>query len=269
MERHEADGVSYVTEGPADGPVILFVHGGLHGSWCWADVQGWFADRGWRTAALDWFQHGDSDRLPEAEFVRRSLTDVSTEITTVLDALDADRPVLVGHSMGGLAVLHHAARSASRPPAALALLTPVVPQQFGAAPVELPVDLSAPWGPPPPEVARQLFYSAVDDRTAQAHYERLVPESPQAVWDATRWTVPVDVSAIGAPAYVVAAEHDRLVPPEYVRALATGMDGEFRFLPGQGHGVTLDPVWRDVAAGVETWLRATLPSLVPASSPVA
>src|SRR3954468_19037194 len=152
--QRTAAGVAFTVAGPVDSerPPLIFVHGGCHGSWCWADMQAWFAARGWRSAALDWFHHGDSERLAHEHFVARSIADVASEIETVIDAVGAPRPVLVGHSMGGLASLNYAAASGRL--SALALFTPVVPQQFGEVAIDLPVDLDAQWGPPPPEVAR-------------------------------------------------------------------------------------------------------------------
>jgi pimeloyl-ACP methyl ester carboxylesterase len=62
----------------------------------------------------------------------------------------------------------------------------------------------------------------------------------------------VDLSALDMPIYTVGAELDALVPPAYVEAFARATGAEYRFLPGQGHGMTLDHVWQDVVEGLET-----------------
>ncbi|PZG14317.1 alpha/beta hydrolase [Nonomuraea aridisoli] len=232
------------------------VHGGCHGAWQWEHLQTWFAERGWDSIAIDWLSHGDSARLEHGEWLCRDITAVQHEIEIACTAaaeLGQGAPIVMGHSMGGLATLAYAA-STARELAGIVLLTPVVPEKFGGAAIELEVDADAPWGPPPPEVARQLFYSGVDEATAAACYERLQPESPAAVWQATRWTAEVDISAVRAPALVVAAEADLLVPADYVLSLADGLGAEQILLPGVGHGVTLDPGWPQLAERIETWL---------------
>lgn len=168
-------------------------------------------------------------------------------------------PIVMGHSMGGLASLAYAA-SGTRDLAALVLLTPVVPRQFGWRPIELDVEFDRPWGPPHPETARQLFYSDVAGVTASRCYERLQPESPAAVWQATRWTAEIDVSRVQAPTLVVAAGQDALTPPDYVLALARSIAADEILLPGVGHGVTLDPGWRELCTRIEDWLTQVVVS---------
>ena len=92
-----------------------------------------------------------------------SITDVVDDIDKVARCFDTP-PVLIAHSMGGLAAQLYAS---AHEVAALVLLSPVVPPNVGATPIELPIgDMEAPWGPPPPDVARQLFFQGLDDMQA-------------------------------------------------------------------------------------------------------
>lgn len=235
---------------------IVFVHGGCHGAWCWADWQTWFAGRGWRTVALDWRSHGASAPLEQQEWLKRPITAVTEDIEiAVADAVGSSgaEPIVIGHSMGGLASLTYAAIAARRL-AALVLLAPVVPGRFATAPLDYDLDLTRPWDPPPPPVARQLFYSGVDDATAEKYYALLQPESPAAVWQATRWSADVDVANVRAPALVVAASEDLLVPPDYVRALGRALGAREIVREGVGHGLTLDPGWEQLAEDIHAWL---------------
>lgn len=268
--RHIVQGVALTEFGAAESAgrahehPLVFVHGGCHGAWQWEGMQGWFADRGWNSLALDWLGHGASESLPEEEFLKRSISAVPHEIgiacAAALEKWGA-APVVVGHSMGGCASLAYAVRATGAEsggadePAALVLLAPVVPRAFGGAPIDLPVDFDVPWGPPPPEISRHLFYSAADDATAAAYHAKLRPESPQAVWEATRWGVDLDVSGLRTPTLVVAAEDDVLVPAAYDLALAEEIGAESILLPGVGHGGTLDPDWPALAERIESWLE--------------
>ncbi|MGW4488066.1 alpha/beta hydrolase [Amycolatopsis sp. NPDC004368] len=246
----------YAASGERKPHPVVFVHGGCHGSWQWAGWQSWFAEHGRDSAAIDWYSHGRSRQLPGEEWLGREILEVEEEIDVAVTEADGT-PILVGHSMGGLAALHYAATT-RRDFAAVVLLAPVVPAQHATVVIELPVDPAAPWGPPDPETARTLFYSGVDDETAAALYPRLQPESPAAVWQATRWTAEVDVSAVRAPVLVVAAEKDLLTPADYVLALGEELGAERILLPDVGHGVTLDPGWPQLAERIETWLAEVL-----------
>jgi pimeloyl-ACP methyl ester carboxylesterase len=228
----------------------------MHGAWAWSDIQDWLAVRGWRSVALDWLSHGNSRKLPVDEWMRRGLTEVAEEIEVACASVTDGGvpPVVIGHSMGGLAALAYAAPP--RPLSALVLLAPVVPSQFGGEPIAVPVDMSRPFGPFPPDVARQMFYDSVDDEHAGRYWRKLQAESPTAVMQATRWTADVDVSAVSAPAFVVAAEKDMLVPAPLVVALGKAMGARVLELPGAGHGLALNPGWDALMAEVTAWLES-------------
>lgn len=249
--------------GPADAdhPPIVMVHGGCHAAWSWESMQRWFAEHGWRTSALSWYSHGDSDQLPTADWLARDILSVREEIGIVCDAVAAETgraPVVMAHSMGGLATLAESILGEQQR-AALVLLAPVVPAGVAPEPVDIPVDSGSPWQLPPPEAARQLFYDAASDADADRFYPQLQAESPAAVWQATRWTanLPLEPPA-GLPILTVAAEHDHLVPAEAVRALAQALGADHLHLPGQGHGLTLNPVHEQVCEHTVQWLDQRL-----------
>jgi pimeloyl-ACP methyl ester carboxylesterase len=131
----------------------------------------------------------------------------------------------------------------------------VDPAGFAKAPIELPVDLSVMWNPPPPPISRQLFFSGVSDEEAGRYHQLLCPESPAAVWEATRWTAVVDTSTVRTPCYLMAAENDPLVPASYVQGLARALAAPCVTLRGQGHGIPLDRGWDEAAAEIDGWLR--------------
>lgn len=86
--------------------------------------------------AIDWFSHGASRRLEHGEWMRRGILDVQTEIGVGVGHTP-DRPVLIGHSMRGLASLAYAANHPGGV-SALVMLAPVAPARFGGDPIESP-----------------------------------------------------------------------------------------------------------------------------------
>jgi len=83
---------------------FLLVHGSWHGAWCWERVLPHLRERGHEALAIDLPAHGD-DPTPA---YRATLGGYSSRIRKAAGGLGG-RPILVGHSMGGLAITQAAA----------------------------------------------------------------------------------------------------------------------------------------------------------------
>jgi pimeloyl-ACP methyl ester carboxylesterase len=248
------DGVAvhhYQPAAPNDKPPIVMVHGGMHAAWAWDQYGQFLAEKGWDCHALDWYNHGQSTALPEADFIKRGHTDLHREILAVSRQFPAFH--LMGHSMGALATL---ISSTLLNPESLTLFAPVVPAAVGADPVPMEVDLTQLFPVPPFEVAKGMFFSTMTDAEAQPYYTKLQPESSQTVWESARRNVPVNLAAVRAPTLAVAAGADTLTPPTDIEKLANMMDATYLEYPGIGHCELLmkASAWQQVAADVETWL---------------
>jgi pimeloyl-ACP methyl ester carboxylesterase len=231
-------------------PPLLLVHGGCQGSWAWHKIGPRLAGEGWHVVCLNWFGHNGSVALAPDRALARSILDVTTEIREVTDLLGRV-PVLVGHSMGGLASL---AFARAHPVAALVLLAPVVPAGFAVEPIDLAVDPTAMWFPPM-QLVDHAWWAEVGAEEAQHYRSLLCPESPRAVLEATRWLCHVDTSGLEhIPTLIFGAEADLLVPPDAVRGLALSLSADFVQLQGTGHGIPLNPVWADASAQILEWL---------------
>jgi hypothetical protein len=139
----------------------------------------------------------------------------------------------------------------------LVLLAPVLPAGFGAVPIDLVVDPTSMWMPPP-GLIRRTWWADVTDDESQRYASLLVPESPRAVLEATRWLCEVNTSEIQMPALVFGASADDLIPAE-VQSLAQALDATFVLLEGEGHGIPVNPVWAQVTAQIGEWLSRLEP----------
>jgi pimeloyl-ACP methyl ester carboxylesterase len=255
-ESYQINGVAVDKYKPSKPPTkapVVMVHGGEHGSWAWDLWADYLCKAGHEVHALNWYNHGDSDKLPEEEFIKRSIVDVANkEIAYVVDGLN-DTPFLIGHSMGGLASAVYATTHEVKK---LVLVTPVLPKVVGAEPVPLPVDASQPFPVLPFPQAKEFFFTTLDDATAQSYYDKLVPESAQAVIEATKWTVDLDSQAIKAPTLVLGTEFDRLIPSEPLRRYAELLSAQYLHFDGIGHSDILlkEPEWRDAVKRVSNWI---------------
>jgi pimeloyl-ACP methyl ester carboxylesterase len=98
------DGVPlHVLAGDASGQPVLLLHGGGRSVADWVDVAGRLAALGHRPIALDLRGHGATPVTPWSW--RTALEDVGA----VVDQLALDRPVVVGHSLGGMVAASWAA----------------------------------------------------------------------------------------------------------------------------------------------------------------
>lgn len=102
-------------------PTMLFVHGAANDHSVWALQSRYFAHHGNNALAVDLPAHGRSGGQ-----ARTSIEAMADWLAALLDALNVDRAVLVGHSMGALAALDMTARRPQRV-RALALLGPAAP----------------------------------------------------------------------------------------------------------------------------------------------
>src|SRR5215208_5956579 len=107
------DGFTFLAERPQGSivrPPILFVHGMFVGGWVWENYLRYFAERGYPGYALT--LRGHEGGATVMDLGRVSLHDFVEEAVAAARALPAspagagapggDRPVVMGHSMGGL-----------------------------------------------------------------------------------------------------------------------------------------------------------------------
>jgi len=78
---------------------IVLVHGAWHGAWCWYKLIPELESAGQKVVAFDLPGHGE-DNTPRGSV---TLDSYATRIVGILDSID-EKVVLVGHSMGGMAI---------------------------------------------------------------------------------------------------------------------------------------------------------------------
>ncbi len=99
--------------GSGDNPLLLFVHGGCFGQWCWEEhFLNFFTDSGFDCAAVSLRGHGASGT--DRPLWRLSFQDYVDDVHRTATSFDR-RPVLIGHSLGGT-IVQQMARPCRRPP---------------------------------------------------------------------------------------------------------------------------------------------------------
>lgn len=251
--------LSSMPDGPAHPTPLLFVHGAYTGAWCWQEnFLPWFASQGYAAYAVSLSGHGRS--RGRAYLDSFSIADYVEDVAEVATKLPA-RPVLIGHSMGGMVVQKFLERFSAP---GVVLMSSVPPQgllgsAFGLAFARphLLGDLNRIMGGGQPQMETlrdALFHETIELERLQRYYHLCQPESHRAIWDMSLFDLP-SLSRIQAPPMLVlGAEHDVLIPPDQVRMTAMRYDVEATILPGLGHGMMLETDWRVAADPILAWL---------------
>jgi non-heme chloroperoxidase len=95
--------MSYVQSGPANGPVVLLLHGITDSSFSYSRVIP-LIDKSYRIYAIDQRGHGDTDK-PVSGY---EMKDFAADVAAFLDTKDVKKAVVVGHSMGSFVAMQTA-----------------------------------------------------------------------------------------------------------------------------------------------------------------
>ena len=105
IDCHDAGSLHVIARG--DGPPVVFAHGVTLSSRVWAKQFESFPAAGFRAIAFDGRGHGEST----VGDTGHSIENLAQDVRSILETLDLRNAVLVGHSMGGMAVqafaVHH------------------------------------------------------------------------------------------------------------------------------------------------------------------
>lgn len=239
-----------VGTGPADGEVVLLLHGFPQTSWSWREVWPALADAGYRVVAPD--QRGYSPDARPVGVQHYRMTALVADALAVLDAVGADRAHVVGHDWGAAVAWQLAGRHPDRLRTLTAVSVPH-PVAFVEALRNDPDQRSRSrymkdWQDPD---AEQALLAGGLERALGAtpgvdteHYLRALHE-PGALTAALSWYRAQsldDLDGLGpvtAPTLHVWSDEDAALGPSAAHATGRHVDGPYRFevLHGISHWV--------------------------------
>src|SRR3954447_16104650 len=247
-ERVELEDVTLAYEerpGRKDAATIVFVHGlgGSFHSW-WAQLEACH-EHGHRAVAYD--QRGAG--LSSKPAGRYSVELWAEDLVRVLEALDVDRPVLVGHSVGCMVAEHACVRLGDRI-AGLMTIGGALRWRDEAAPVfEERVRLAR--AGRMDEIATTAAGTGLSearrrpDPALEGLFRELIASNdPQAYAECSAATAVgrmVDTDRVGCPVLACCGEHDPVAPPAFAEAIAAAVpDGRTAVVPGAAHWCQLE-----------------------------
>ncbi|HEY8524486.1 MAG TPA: alpha/beta hydrolase [Acidimicrobiales bacterium] len=116
----------HVLEAGTEGPVVLLAHGFPELAWSWRHQLPALARAGYRAVAPDQRGYGRSSRPAELEAY--DIHHLTGDLLAVLDAVGADRAVVVGHDWGSMVASHLALLHPDRVRALVNMSVPHLPR---------------------------------------------------------------------------------------------------------------------------------------------
>jgi pimeloyl-ACP methyl ester carboxylesterase len=251
---------------------LVFIHGMYMTPLCWEKWVSWFESRGCRCLAPGW--PGRDAPPPQLRSAHPDPKLGALTLSNVLDHLDAairgtgEKPVLIGHSMGGLAaqlllqkgIAAAAVAIDSAPPqgvvaASWSFLRSNWPHISPFKRQDIPVVMT-------PARFRYTFVHTLDAPEQQAAFDRyVVPESRRIPRESLTRTARIDFRVPHAPLLLVAGSNDHIVPASVNRAnfrryRGSGSSTTFKEFPGRTHFIIGQDGWEEVAAFVKGWIEA-------------
>lgn len=245
-------------------PTILLVHGMWSQPWVWDNWKSRFEKRGYTCIALTLPAHDDSSS--DSALQRLGMTDYAATVERM--AQQYDRPVLVGHSLGGLLVQQVAARLHL---SAAVLVNSAVPAPvFPLRPIMLPglARHFMGWGLWRKSFrlsrweANHLLFNAMAKSEQNACYRRLTAESGRIAYELGFGSLNlarsnrVERDDITCPMLAISGTRDHIIPAGASRRMAAwyGARLEYREHAAHAHWMLGEPGWELRAGEVLDWL---------------
>ena len=213
-----------------------------------------FAARGFEAHAVSLRGHGGSPRPPG--YARSTIVQYASDVRAAVAAVAAagPRPMVVGHSLGGLLVqmLITGVLGPAPEVAGVVLLcsSPAsLHTYFTRNPTAEPISLPAMLRLEPQAVRTALFRRDIPEAELARHVARMVAEPPLVT--PSSMLLRPRPAACRTPVLVVGAERDWTYSPEVQRETAAAYGCELLIVPGAAHDLMLDPAWPAAAAAIE------------------
>ena len=268
--RIESSGSFKRTKNPRE---IIFIHGMFLTPSCWNDWAAYFVAEGYSVAAPPWPLHEGTThdlRQPEklAALGKLEFHQVLGYYRELLKK-KATKPILIGHSMGGLIAEILLAEGLADSAVAIdpAPMKGVISLKYSFLKSNWPAINPFAKSDKPIEMSEKDFAYAFANAQSEQEQNRLyneyyVPESRRVGQAPTTDIAKIDAKIPRGPLLILGGSEDHVIPASLTLKIFDYYKNspsytEYRELAGRDHSTILSAGWRDVAAGVGGWLIST------------
>ena len=247
--------------GKKTGKTLLFIHGVGHGAWCWEKYMDYFSEAGYDCYALSLRGHcGSKGHLLLNTF---TIDDYVEDVYQTVQKL-GEKPILVGHSMGGEIIQKYFLKYQDTISGAVLLASSPVggmriwPDVLSMVPVapQFLLCVLAMYGliRPPGLIKKALFLNGRLSEEEVARYApNFCPESLLAM------ALPVffhyKPANVNIPVLVLGSDADLFFPMRAQKRNAKAYNVEPVMLPNMCHDMMLDPEWEKGAEEILKFLQ--------------
>ncbi len=247
---------------------IVFIHGMYMNPLCWENWVDYFTSKGYRCLAPAWpgrdkpvaaLRNGHLD----PHLGSLTLTKVIEAITDVIEGV-GEKPILIGHSMGGLAVQILLQKDLAAAGVAIDSAPPmgVLSAKWSFLKSNWPhiMPFVSPGKPIVMSFKRfqYTFVNGLPEAEQKAAYDRyVVPESRRVPRESL--TAKIDFEKPHAPLLMIAGSADHIIPASLIRAnyaryKSSDSVTDLKEFAGRTHFIIGQKYWEEVASFVHTWL---------------
>ena len=236
---------------------LVFVHGAWHGAWCWELFLDFFRQHGYRGYAPSLRGHGASPNNKSLRLTRiDDYVDDLRQTVALVQAETGLKPVLIGHSMGGLVVQKYLESDPDIPKAFLLAPVPVHGVWQATLRVFMRMPLAFIWAnltwslwplvKNTRRVKQHFFGDTIATAQLEAYAARIQDESYAGFLDMLlfRFASPPKVKV---PVIVMGADEDRIFSPAEIEKTAGAYGGQAIMFAGMTHDMMLEDNWQKVA----------------------
>jgi non-heme chloroperoxidase len=249
---------------------IVMIHGMWGGGWYWQNFKQYFEERGFacHTPTLRYHDQ-DPKGKPDPRLGRTSLLDYAKDLEDLIRSLD-EKPLLMGHSMGGLLAQILGSRGLAK---GIILLTPASPGGINALKWSVMKSFASvltKWGfwrnphrlPFNAAVYAMLHLLSPEDQ--KAAYEKFVYESGRAAAEIGFWpfdtkgATRVDETKVTCPVLVISGAEDHITPASVVRKVAEKYKpvSSYKNFEKHAHWVISEPGWEQITEFISVWMES-------------
>ena len=240
---------------PKGKPPVLLIHGMFLGAWYWEKYQGYLAQSGYESHAMNLRGHHGS--RPVRDIGKVSLDDYVADALEVAATLKD--PIVMGHSMGGLIAQKVAETGkccaavliASAPPRWIPLANwlLLITQSKHARALILSEALI-----PDRNDADVLAFNRTPLSDRDQFFARMVAESGRVGLQLSFGAIAVHESRVTVPVLVMTGLDDKFVVPRVARALARKYSAQLLEYQSFAHNIMTEPGWEGPCAGAVEWM---------------
>lgn len=251
---------------------IYMIHGMWGGPWYWNNFKTFFSEKGYQVITPTLRHHDiEPHEEPDPALGTTSLLDYAADLEADIKKLPK-KPILMGHSMGGLLAMILASRNLA---STVVAITPASPAGINAiTPSVIKSFLSimtkwAFWKKPMRQTFHEAAYSILNilpPEEQKEAYDKFVFESGRAAFEIGYWFLDrqrasgIDESSIAVPLLIIGGKEDRITPVSVTRRFAKRFSGQatYRELENHAHWAMAEPGWQQIAGDTAAWLEEKL-----------